>query len=72
MDKLKKIIREIERNGNTRKYNLHLYDITELFSIYEELEEKKESKTINNNCKIVLEDCKLKIQTEGIGWKVAI
>jgi hypothetical protein len=72
MDKLKKIVNELQIIGSANKYGLSLYDIGELITIYEELEEKAESKTIIESCIPILKKCKLKIKKEGIGWIIGI
>ena len=50
--------------------NISLHDIDECIKIYNAISRKEKPEFINEKVKEILDKCKIKTVTEGIGWRV--
>ena len=71
MKKLKSYLMKWMDGQKVRGINVSLYDIQECVRIYNAMVRKEKPEFINGKVKEILDKCKIKTVTEGIGWRVA-
>ena len=70
MKKLREYIIKWIDGQKVRGINVSLYDIQECIRIYNALVREEKPEFINGKVKEILDKCKIKTVTEGIGWRV--
>ena len=71
MKKLKSYLEKWMDGQKVRGINVSLYDIQECIRVYNAIVRKEKPEFINGKVKEILDKCKIKTVTEGIGWRVA-
>ena len=71
MKKLREYIIKWVDGQKVRGINVSVYDIEECIRVYNAMVRKEKPELINGKVKEILDKCKLKTVTEGIGWRVA-
>ena len=71
MKKLREYIIKWVDGQKVRGINVSLYDIQECIRVYNAMVRKEKPEFINGKVKEILDKCKIKTVTEGIGWRVA-
>ena len=71
MKKLKSYLMKWMDGQKVRGINVSLYDVQECVRIYNAMVRKEKPEFINGKVKEILDKCKIKTVTEGIGWRVA-
>ena len=71
MKKLREYIIKWVDGQKVRGINVSLYDVEECIRVYNAMVRKEKPEFINGKVKEILDKCKIKTVTEGIGWRVA-
>ena len=71
MKKLREYIIKWVDGQKVRGINVSVYDIEECIRVYNAIVRKEKPEFINGKVKEILDKCKIKTVTEGIGWRVA-
>ena len=71
MKKLREYIIKWVDGQKVRGINVSVYDIEECIRVYNAMVRKEKPEFINGKVKEILDKCKIKTVTEGIGWRVA-
>lgn len=71
MKKLREYIIKWMDGQKVRGINVSLYDIQECIRVYNAMVRKEKPEFINEKVKEILDKCKIKTVTEGIGWRIA-
>ena len=71
MKKLREYIIKWVDGQKVRGINVSVYDIEECIRVYNAMVRKEKPEFINGKVKEILDKCKIKTATEGIGWRVA-
>lgn len=70
MKKLKSYLEKWLDGKEVRGIKVSLYDIYELVDVYNGIVQNEKPSFINGKVKEILDRCRIKTVTEGIGWKV--
>lgn len=70
MKKLKEYLLKWTRGEKVKGLDIALCDIQECIRIYNAMTRKEKPEFINGKVKEILDKCKIKTVTEGIGWRV--
>ena len=71
MKKLREYIIKWTDGQKVRGTSVSAYDIQECIRVYNAMVRKEKPEFINGKVKEILDKCKIKTVTEGIGWRVA-
>lgn len=70
MKKFREYLEKWINGEKVRGINVTLYDIRECVDVYNAIVRKEKPSFINSKVKEILDRCKIKTVTEGIGWRV--
>ena len=70
MKKLREYLIKWTDGQKVRVINVSVYDIEECIRVYNAIIRKEKPEFINGKVKEILDKCKIKTVTEGIGWRV--
>ena len=71
MKKLREYLIKWTDGRKVRGISVSAYDIQECIRVYNAMVRKEKPEFINGKVKEILDKCKIKTVTEGIGWRVA-
>ena len=71
MKKLREYLIKWIDGQKVRGISVSAYDIQECIRVYNAMVRKEKPEFINGKVKEILDKCKIKTVTEGIGWRVA-
>ncbi len=71
MKKLREYLLKWTNGERVRGINVTLCDIQECIRIYNAMVRKEKPEFISGKAKEILDKCKIKTVTEGIGWRIA-
>ena len=71
MKKLREYLIKWTDGQNVRGINVSVYDVEECIRVYNAMVRNEKPEFINGKVKEILDKCKIKTVTEGIGWRVA-
>ena len=71
MKKLREYLIKWTDGQKVRGISVTPYDVEECIRVYDAIVRKEKPEFINGKVKEILDKCKIKTVTEGIGWRVA-